>query len=571
MMRSLSMMLGLTLVNVIALQSAISQAADYDLIIRHGSIYDGTGGAVFSADIGVLDDRIAFVGGLDGARATIEIDARGKAVAPGFFNLLSHAHLSLIEDGRAMSDVLQGVTFEVLSEVSLSPLTPETRTLFARSRSVSEDELPWDTVDEYLKHVEKSGVSVNFATFVSAATVRSNVLGAGDVSPNAGQMQAMRGQVAAAMADGALGLTSALIYAPGTFADTEELIELAKVAVKYDGIYTAHMRSEGNMLLEAMEETFRIGKEADIPVKIHHLKAGGTPNWPKMAEAIDRINAYAASGGEVSADMYTYTAGATGLDAAMPTWVQAGGYDKWAERLRDPMIREQVKAEMAENASDWENLGYFAGPDGMLLIGFRNSDLKDYAGKTVAEVAELRDQDPRDTIIDLVIADGSRVDTVYFLMNEDNLKSQIKQPWMMFGSDARAMAAEGDNLKQATHPRAYGNVARLLGRYVRDEQVISLEEAVRRLTSLPAEVLGIEERGRIANGFFADIVVFDPAVVEDRASFDDPHVYAVGVSDVVVNGVQVVAQGEHTGASPGRAVRGRGYAREAMVQSAFKR
>ncbi len=540
-------------------QSAEAVAADYDLIIRHGTIYDGSGDAAFNADIGVVNDRITFIGNLDDDTAAVEINAQGKAVAPGFFNLLSHAHLSLIEDGRAMSDVLQGVTFEVLSEISLSPLTPETRALLAHSRDVSEDQLPWSTVDEYLEHVEESGVSVNFATFVSAATVRTNVLGAGDVSPTADQMETMREQVAAAMADGALGLTSALIYAPGTFADTEELIELAKVAARYDGIYTAHMRSEGNMLLEAIEETFRIGKAADIPVKIHHLKAGGTPNWPKMAEAIDRINSYGASGHDVSADMYTYTAGATGLDAAMPTWVQAGGYEMWAERLRDPDIRKRVKAEMAENANDWENLGYFAGPEGMLLIGFRNPELQQYLGKTVAEVAELRGQDPRDTIIDLVIADGSRVDTVYFLMNEENLRAQIQQPWMMFGSDARAMAAEGENLEQAAHPRTYGNVARLLGRYVRDERVISLEEAVRRLTALPASVLGISERGLIADGFFADLVVFDPAVISDRATFDKPHVYSIGIEHVFVNGVPVVADGAHTGASPGRAVRGRGY------------
>lgn len=549
----------LAMVCIATVTSWHSQASEYDVIVRNGTIYDGSGSTAYKADVGVEGDRIAFIGDLEGQSARIDINASGKAVAPGFFNLLSHAHTSLIDDGRAMSDVLQGVTFEVLSEVSLAPLTNRSRAQFAQSRNLSLEELPWSSVDEYLQHVEASGVSVNFATFVSAATVRVNVLGSDDVAPTPEQLVAMQAQVRSAMTDGALGLTSALIYAPGTFADTEELIALSKVAAQHNGIYTAHMRSEGNMLLEAIEETFRIGREAGIPVKIHHLKAGGTPNWPKMEEAISRINAYASSGGEVTADMYTYTAGATGLDAAMPTWVQAGGYEQWAERLRDPEIRERVKREMAQNANDWENLGYFAGPEGMLLIGFRNPELQKYQGKTVAEVAKSRDQNPRDTIIDLVIADGSRVDTVYFLMNEDNLKAQIRQPWMMFGSDAQAIAAEGDKLSQAAHPRAYGNVARLLGRYVREEQVISLEEAVRRLTLLPATTLGVSERGRLAEGFYADLVVFDAEGVADHATFDKPHVYSAGVHHVLVNGVPVVADGEHTGADAGRAVRGPGY------------
>ncbi|WOJ95897.1 D-aminoacylase [Congregibacter brevis] len=549
----------LAMVCIASVMSWISQASEYDVIVRNGTIYDGSGGAAYEADIGVEGDRIAFIGELDGQSAGIEINAEGRAVAPGFFNLLSHAHTSLIDDGRAMSDVLQGVTFEVLSEVSLAPLTNRSRAQFAQSRNLSLEELPWSSVDEYLEYVEASGVSVNFATFVSAATVRVNVLGSDDVAPTPEQLVAMQAQVGSAMTDGALGLTSALIYAPGTFADTAELIALSEVAARHNGIYTAHMRSEGNMLLEAIEETFRIGREAGVPVKIHHLKAGGTPNWPKMEEAISRINAYAAGGGEVTADMYTYTAGATGLDAAMPTWVQAGGYEQWAERLRDPEVRERVKREMAQNAKDWENLGYFAGPEGMLLIGFRNPELQKYQGKTVAEVAKSLGQDPRDTIIDLVIADGSRVDTVYFLMNEDNLKAQIRQPWMMFGSDAQAIAAKGDKLSQAAHPRAYGNVARLLGRYVREERVISLEEAVRRLTLLPATTLGIVERGRLAEGFYADLVVFDAEGVADHATFDQPHVYSTGVDHVLVNGVPVVADGEHTGADAGRAVRGPGY------------
>lgn len=536
-----------------------TSTSDYAVIIRNGLIYDGTGTPPYQSDIAVSADRIVGVGDLSDKTADTSIDASGLAVSPGFFNLLSHAHLSLIKDGRAMSDVTQGVTFEVLSEVSLSPLVPATRAKLAQSYDVGVDELPWDSVAEYLDHVESSGVAVNFATFVSAATVRTNVLGADDVSPTSAQLKEMQGQVDVAMREGALGLTSALIYAPGTFADTEELIALAKVASKHGGIYTAHMRSEANMLLEAIDETLRIGKEAQIPVKIHHLKAGGRPNWSKMSQAIDQINAYADAGNEITADMYNYTAGATGLDAAMPTWVQAGGYDKWAARLKDPEIRERVKQEMAQNAKDWENLGYFAGPEGMLLIGFRNPELRHYLGKTVAEIAAQRNQDYRDTIIDMVIEDGSRVGTVYFLMNEENLERQMREPWMMFGSDAGALAAEGENLVKAAHPRAYGNVARLLGRYVREKKILSLTEAVRRLTLLPATTLGVTERGRISPGFFADIVVFDPKTITDRATFADSHVYSTGVVHVLVNGVQVLAHGEHTGEVPGRAVRGPGY------------
>ncbi|WP_439106950.1 N-acyl-D-amino-acid deacylase family protein [Congregibacter sp.] len=549
----------LLLAVIIACLSVVAWGTDYDLIIRNGTVYDGSGSPPIRADVGVSGDRVFAVGDLSDSAAHTEVDATGRAVAPGFFNLLSHAHVSLIQDGRAMSDVLQGITFEVLSELSISPLTETTRTAFAHNYDVTPDALPWDSLAEYLDFVESKGVSVNFASFVSAATVRSNVIGSDDVDPSSSELGEMRAQVERAMREGALGLTSALIYAPGTYAETDELIALAEVAAAHGGIYTAHMRSEGNMLMEAIDETFRIGREAGIPVKIHHLKSGGQPNWPKMAEAIERINNYAASGHKVTADMYNYTAGATGLDASMPTWVQAGGYDKWAERLRNPGIRARVKAEMATNALDWENLGYLAGPQGMLLIGFRNPELRQYAGKTVAEVAKLRGQDPLDTIIDLVIEDGSRVATVYFLMSEDNLEMQMRQPWMMFGSDASAPAAEGKALEKAAHPRTYGNVARLLGRYVRERQVITLEEAVRRLTSLPAATLGIPQRGKIAEGFYADLVIFDPGRITDQASYESPHAYATGVEQVWVNGVRVVSDGRHTDARPGRAVRGPGF------------
>ena len=535
-------------------------AADYDVLIRNGTIYDGTGAPPYSADLAISGDRLTTIGDLSDYSADMEIDADGLAVAPGFFNMLSHAHASLLTDGRAMSDILQGVTFEVLSEISLSPLNDTTAAIYGAMLQEEDLELSWRQLGEYLEVVEQSGVSPNFATFVSAATVRMNVLGMDDVDPNPEQLETMKAQVAKAMQDGALGLTTALIYAPATYAETEELIELAKVAGSYGGIYTAHMRSEANQFIESIDETLRIGREGNLPVKIHHLKAGGKPNWHKMDIAIEKIEALRKEGIPVTADMYTYVAGATGLDASMPTWVQAGGYEKWAERLRDPEIRAKVKAEMATNAQDWENLGYLAGPQGLILIGFKNEVLKEkYAGKTLAEVAKLREQDPRDTIIDLVIEDGSRVGTVYFLMSDENVKKQIRQPWVMFGSDGDAPAAEGKTLEQGAHPRTYGNVARLLGKYVRDEKVISLEEAVRRLTLLPAQTLGISKRGRLVSGHFADVVIFDPEKIADHATFAKPHQYSTGLVHVLVNGVPVIADGKHTGATPGRAIRGSGW------------
>ena len=552
-------MLRTLIIIVMAATINAASAADYDVLIRNGSVYDGTGAPPYIADLAIKGDRVSAIGQSVPGSADLEIDASGLAVAPGFFNLLSHAHLSLTNDGRAMSDIMQGVTFEVLSEISLSPLSDKTAVYLGKMYNTDGVELSWRGLGEYLEHVEDKGVAPNFATFVSAATVRMNVLGLDDVDPTPEQLQLMREQVGKAMQDGALGLTSALIYAPGTYAKTEELIELAKVAGQHGGIFTAHIRSEANQFIEALDETLRIGREANLPVKIHHLKAAGRPNWHKMDIAIAKIEALRTEGIPVTADMYTYIAGATGLDASMPTWVQAGGYTKWVERLSNPDIRARVKAEMLINAADWENLGFLAGPEGSILVEFKNEALKKYIGKSVAEVAAERGQDYRDTIIDLVIEDGSRVGTVYFLMSEENLKKQIRQPWVMFGSDALAPAAEGETLKDGAHPRTYGNIARLLGKYVREEQVITLEEAIRRLTSLPAQTLSISARGRLAPGYFADIAIFDPDSIADKATFDKPHQYSVGMKHVLVNGLPVVSDGKHTGATPGRAIRGPGW------------
>ena len=547
---------------VMALTSHVVLGADYDVIIENGTVYDGTGAPGYKADIAVAGDRVVAIGDLAEDSASLTIDATGLAVAPGFINLLSHAHTSLIKDGRAMSDVMQGVTLEVLSELSLSPMNEETAENWDEMFAQQNIELKWSTVGDYLSYVEASGVTPNFGTFVSAGTVRMNILGSGDVDPSENELEEMRALVEQAMQDGAFGLTSALIYAPDTYAETEELVELAKVASRYGGIYSAHIRSEANHLIEAIDETLRIGREADLPVKIHHLKAAGAPNWPKMKSAIEKIEAARKEGIVVTADMYTYAAGASGLDASMPPWVQAGGVDRWVERLQNPEIRARVKSEMESNTQEWENLGYFAGPQGMVFLDFKSKSLKKYQGMTLSEVAADRGQDALDTIIDLVIEDRSRVGTAYYLMPEENVGFQIRQPWVMFGSDADAPAAEGEFMTTPVHPRTYGNVARLLGKYVRDEGVISFTEAIHRLTLLPATTLSIEKRGRLVLGHFADIVVLDEQEVRDFSTFEEPHQYSSGVVHVLVNGVPVITEGLHTGATPGRAIRGPGFGKD---------
>jgi N-acyl-D-amino-acid deacylase len=534
-------------------------APQYDLVIRHGTVYDGTGAAGVRQDLAANADRIVALGNLERARGRQEIDATDLAVAPGFINMLSHSETSLIADGRSQGELRQGVTLEVFGESSMGPVTEQMKKDQTERQGDIKFDIKWTTLGEYLDDLVARGISPNVASFVSAGTVRANEIDLDNRPPTAEELERMRGHVRRAMDEGAMGLTSALIYIPGVFAKTDELVELAKVASQSGGMYISHMRSEGDRLLEAIDEVLQIAREAHIRAEIYHLKAGMQSNWNKLGDAIAKIEAARKAGLEITADMYTYTAGSTGLDAAMPPWVQEGGYKAWAARLQDPKIRERVRREMTSPGGDWENLLLGAGGEGTLLVGFKNEALRPNAGKTLAEVARLRGRSVQDTAIDLVVEDGSRVQVVYFLMSEDNVRRQIQLPWVSFGSDASSMTAGGVFVKTSTHPRAYGNFARLLGKYVRDEHVIPLEEAIRKLTSFPAATLRVKERGRLAPGYFADVVVFDPKTISDRSTYEKPHQYATGVRHVWVNGVQVLKDGEHTGATPGRVVRGPGW------------
>jgi N-acyl-D-amino-acid deacylase len=533
----------------------------HDLVVRGGTILDGSGSEGYIGDVVVDGDRIVYVGKSRGDTARAVIDATGKAVTPGFINMLSWATESLLVDGRGQSDLRQGVTLEVFGEGdSGGPLTAEMKVL-AKERQVDiKYDIAWTSLGEYLEHLQSRGIAPNVASFVGAATVRMNVLGEVDADPTAVQLDQMKGIVRTAMEEGALGVGASLIYAPGTFAETDELVALASEASRCGGSYIAHMRSEGERLLEAVDETLDIARRAQVPVEIYHLKAGGRANWHKMDEVIARIEQARAQGLRVTTDMYTYTAGATGLDAAMPTWVQDGGLEAWVKRLKDPKIRARVIAEMRAPGKNWENLYYAAdGADNVLLIGFKSPTLKPLTGKRLSDVAKMRGTSPEDVAIDLVIEDGTRIETVYFLMSEDNVRKQIKLPYMSFGSDAESAAPEGVFLQQSTHPRAYGNFARLLGRYVREEKLITLPEAVRRLTSLPAGNLALADRGLLKAGYFADIVVFDPATIQDHATFEKPAQFATGVSHVVINGGVALSDGEPTGRATGRVVRGRAW------------
>ena len=546
---------------VLSTGCAALRGADWDVVIRDGTVYDGSGSAPYRADVAFRDDRIAAIGDLGETTGRIDVDAGGLAVAPGFINVLSWATESLIEDGRSLSDTRQGVTLEVFGEGwSMGPLNEAMKEEMVERQSDIRYDVTWTTLGEYLEMLERRGVATNVASFVGATTVRIHELGYEDRRPTPEELERMCALVRAAMEEGALGVGSSLIYAPAFYADTDELVALCAVAAEYGGRYITHMRSEGDRLLEAVDEVVWIAGEAGLGAEIYHLKAAGEANWPKMDEVVRRIDAVRAAGLDVTANMYNYTAGATGLDAAMPPWVQEGGHDAWVERLRDPDVRARVVAEMSTPTDEWENLLLAAGsPEQVLLVSFKNDELKPLTGKTLAEVAAMRGSSPEETAIDLVIEDDSRVGTVYFLMSEENVQKQVALPWVSFGSDAESLCPEGVFLRSNPHPRAYGNFARLLGRYVRDQNLITLEEAIRRLTSFPAENLALRDRGRLAPGYFADVVVFDPDTIQDHATFAEPHRLATGVDRVFVNGVEVLRDGEPTGARPGRVVRGPGW------------
>ena len=542
-----------------AAHSTGSAPPRYDVVIRGGTIYDGSGGSPYPGDVAIRGDRIVAVGKVEGRGAT-EVDARGKAVSPGFVNMLAHPEESLLVDGRALSDLAQGVTLEVMGEISMGPLSPAMKQQLVEQQGDVRYPVDWTTLGEYLDGLARRKIAPNVASFVGAGTVRQAVLGANDVQPTPAQLGEMQRLVRQAMEEGALGLTDALIYTPATFAKTPELIALAKVSAQCGGIYTVHMRSEGDRLEEGVAETIRIAEDSGAPAEIYHFKQAGRDNWGKIDAAIAQIEAARARGVRITADMYTYTAGATGLDAAMPSWVQAGGVKAWIARLKDPATRAKVKAAMDDpHPKDWENFFAGAGPEGMLLLAFKNPALKPYTGKTLAEVAKLRGTSPEDTAMDLVVEDGTRVGVAYFLMSEDNVRKGIRLPWMSFGSDEAAPAPEGAFLLAKNHPRAYGNFARLLGHYVRDTHDLTLQEAVRRLTSLPADNLSIADRGRLRPGQFADVVVFDPATIGDKATFEQPAQLATGVAQVLVNGRFALRDGKPTGAATGRVLRGRAW------------
>lgn len=531
----------------------------YDVIIQNGMIYDGSGKKPYKGDVGIRADRVVAVGTVSSGRAKAVIDAKGMAVAPGFINVLSHTGDMLLKDGRSMGDLKQGVTTEVFGESSWGPIVrEEDRLALNRYMKMVGDTCDWTTLREFMLKLERKGVTPNFASYVGAGKVRMAVLGEDDIKPTPSQLARMQALVREAMEGGALGVTTALIYPPSTFADTDELIALCREAAHYGGRYIVHMRSEGDRLEEGIQELIRIGKEAKLPVELYHLKASGVRNWPKIDKAITMINQARQQGQDVTANMYTYTAGATGLTACLPPYLFNGGFLAGWKRLQDPDERRKIAEEVRHQTQPWENLFALAGSmDNIVLAGFEQDSLKKYTGKTLGQVATMRGKDPLETVMDLIVQDKARVETIYSLMSEENVRKEIQQPWVSFGSDA-ASTTEADNQNGTTHPRSFGNFARLLGRYVREEKLISLDEAIRRLTSLPATNHKLKDRGLLKPGYFADLVIFDPATIADKATFEKPFQYAVGMQHVFINGKQVLRDGQHTGAFPGRALWGPG-------------
>lgn len=543
------------------LLTSCGSPTSYDVILRGGTIYDGSGEKPYTGDVAFDDDVIAAIGDLGEATAPIEFDVEGLAVAPGFVNMMSWATESLIEDGRSQSDIRQGITLEVMGEgSSMGPLNDAMKAEMIRLQSDVRYDVEWTTLGEYLEYLERRGISPNVASFIGAATPREYVIGHEDREPTPEELDQMRALVRGAMEEGALGVASALIYPPGSFAKTDELIALSKVASEYDGIYISHMRDEGANMLEAIEELLTIAREAEISAEIYHLKSSGPSNWPMFDEAVAMVESARADGLHVTADVYTYAASGTGLNASIPAWVQEGGFEASLERMKDPALRERIAREMLEGSSEWESVYRDVGSaDNILLVGFKTDELKPLTGKTLAEVAQMRGTDPQMTAMDLIVEDGSRISAVYFDQSEDVVRKAVALPWVSFNTDEASLAPEGVFLESNPHPRAYGSFARVLGKYVRDERLIPMEEAIRKLAALPSQNLRLDRRGRLKEGFFADVVVFDPDAIQDHATFVEPHQYATGMLHVFVNGEQVLEDGEHTGATPGRVVRGPGW------------
>lgn len=550
----------LVLSGLLVLVLACTGKRRYDQIIRNGLIYDGKGGAPYRADIAINADTIAEIGNLSAATGRKETEANGMAVAPGFINMLSWATESLIEDGRSQSDIRQGVTLEVMGEgTSMGPLNPRMKKALLASEGDIRYAINWNTLGEYLTFLEKKGISCNVASFVGAGTVRNFVIGEEDRAPTTAELGQMRLLVRQAMKEGAMGVGSSLIYPPDVFAKTDELVALCQEASANGGSYISHIRSEGHRINEAISELITIAKLAHIHAEIYHLKVAGRGNWSKMDSIIRQIENARKQGIDVTADMYTYLAGATGLTSAFPPALQNGGFGQLWKRLHDPGIRRQMAKAMDTDGADWENLYYGAGsPEKVLLLSFKQDSLKKFTGKTLAQVATIRHKSPEETAMDLIVQDSTRVGVAFFTMAEANVKKELVLPWVSFGSDEGSYTNQGIFLKSNAHPRAYGNFIRVLGKYARDEKVISLQEAIRKLTYLPATNLRLKKRGYLAKGNFADIVIFDPIKVQDHATFDKPHQYATGVRDVFVNGNQVLKDEKHTGAMPGRFIKGPG-------------
>jgi N-acyl-D-amino-acid deacylase len=530
--------------------AACQRPTSYDFILSNALIYDGSGEKPYRADLAIQADTIAAIGQPNTLRGKKSLHVEGMAVAPGFINMLSWANVSLLEDGRSQSDIRQGVTLEVLGEGrSMGPLNDFMKMEMAQDQGDISFKVSWTTLGEYLQHLEERGVSTNVASFVGNGTIRQHVVGYDNRRATDQELEEMKSLVQTAMDEGAVGLSSSLLYAPSMYADTEELIALAQVAGEAGGMYISHIRNEGDALLESLDELIEISANAKIPAEVYHLKASQKTNWPKLDLAIAKIDSARTAGLEITADMYTYNASSTGLHVQLPDWAREGGIAAMLERLAVPSNKERAIAE----------LQFRNAPETILLVGFKTDSLRKYSGKYLPELAEAWNMTPAETLVDLLLKDQSRVQVVYFSTSEENIKKKIVQPWMSFCSDAGSYTNEGVFVRQSTHPRAYGSFIRVLGKFARDEGVISLEEAIRKLTSLPANNLKLTKRGSLAVGNYADIVVFNPAEVADRATFTDPHQYAKGVVHVFVNGKQVLEQGEHTGVMAGRFVKGPGF------------